>query len=329
MKKKGLGKELNVIFGDTEIEDIISVNTTKTRIKPNSLQNASVQSDFEYVPMRRIEPSKDQPRTLFEQEKIDLLTESIREHGVLSPLLVRSLDNGYYKIIAGERRWRAARAADLTEMPVRIITADDKNALELALVENLQREDLNPIEEARGFRALLNEFDMTQEEVATRVGRSRPAITNALRLLSLPDELIELVATGKLPAGSARALMGLKEKSKDFLLQTANEIVKKEMSVREVENLVKALNRVSAQNEKAKDQELVTDKNGKANGIDVDYTLDAQKRLTKVLGRKTAIRHNHNKSVIEIEFHGKDDFNALFDALVEFGISKLGGHDND
>jgi ParB family chromosome partitioning protein len=170
---------------------------------------------------------------------------------------------------------------------------------------------------------------MTQEEVAVRVGRSRPAITNALRLLTLPDELIELVCEGKLPAGSARALMGLKDKNKDNLLQIAHEIIKSEKSVREVESLVKALNRIYVNNENGTKDDLLTDKNGKKDVIDVNYTLEAQKRLTKALGRKAAIRHGQNKSVIEIEFHGKDDFNALFDALVDFGKSKLGGHDND
>jgi len=330
-KKKGLGKELGAIFGDAALDDIVSESIVKNGSTQVIKQQLPVQNDFEYVPMRRIEPSREQPRTLFEQEKIDSLTESIREHGVLSPLLVRALDNGYYKIIAGERRWRAARAAELTEMPVRIITADDKNALELALVENLQREDLNPIEEARGLKALLNEFEMTQEEVATRVGRSRPAITNALRLLTLPDDLIELVSTGKLPAGSARALMGIKEKNKELLLETAIIAVEKEMSVREVERLVKSLNmKASHEATLEENPDSTQEKNGdKKVIIDVDYTLEAQKRLTKALGRRAAIKHGQNKSVIEIEFHGKDDFNALFDALIDFGVNKLGGSDND
>ena len=362
MKKKGLGKELGAIFGDAAIDDILSdANPPAAPVKKQAQKSGSAVSgasangsavngsyangtsngtytngtstnDFEYVPMHRLEPNREQPRTLFEQEKIDELTESIKEHGVLSPPLVRRLDNGYYKIVAGERRWRAARAAELSEMPVRIIAADDKNSLELALVENLQREDLNPIEEARGFRALLDGFEMTQEEVAARVGRSRPMITNALRLLTLPDDLIELVSIGKLHAGSARALMGLKNKDKESLLEVANEAIKGEMSVREVERLVKLLNLKSAQEEKnaekEKAEEIGNGKNG-TNGVDVDYTLDAQKRLTKALGRRAAIKHGHNKSVIEIEFHGKDDFNALFDALVDFGISKLGGHDDD
>jgi len=333
MKKKGLGKELDAIFENTtlDLDDIVTNGTKDNGSKPSTLRQNPSQNDFEYVPMRRIEPNREQPRTLFEQEKIDTLTESIREHGVLSPLLVRTLDNGYYKIIAGERRWRAARAAELTEVPVRIISADDKNALELALVENLQREDLNPIEEARGFKALLNDFEMTQEDVATRVGRSRPAITNALRLLTLPDELIELVSTGKLPAGSARALMGIKDKNKDILLETAKVAIEREMSVREVERLVKSYNtKATLEAKREANQESSEEKNGdKKFLIDVDYTLEAQKRLTKALGRRAAIKHGQNKSVIEIEFHGKDDFNALFDALIAFGVSKLGGSDND
>ena len=332
MKKRGLGKELGAIFGDAALDDIVLVNTPGIEKNQNTSQQISLQNDFEYVPMRRIEPNLEQPRTLFEQEKIDELTESIREHGVLSPLLVRSLDNGYYQIIAGERRWRAARAANLTEVPVRIVPADDKTALEIALVENLQREDLNPIEEARGFKALLSGFNMTQEDVATRVGRSRPAITNALRLLTLPDDLIELVSAGKLSAGSARALMGLKKKNKEHLLETANDVINKGMSVREVEAFVKSLNSKAAQAttlETTPRDSVFEDGSLTKRGVDVDYTLEAQTRLTKVLGRRTTIRHCQNKSVIELEFHGTDDFNALFDALIEVGVNKLGGFDND
>lgn len=317
MSKKGLGTGLGALFGDAAIDDLTSDDILETVAS----QSTAMKNDFEYVPLRRIEPDGEQPRSLFEQEKIDELADSIREHGVLSPILVRRLDNGYYKIIAGERRWRAARAAELSEMPVRILTADDKNALEIALVENLQRENLNPIEEARGFQALLNEFDMTQEEVGQRVGRSRPAITNAIRLLSLPEELTDLIASGKLPAGSARALMGLK--NQDDLLKTAHSAIKKEMSVREVEHVVKTMNAKAAPDDKKEQDSKEDSATGKKYSIMVDYTLEAQKCLTSALGRRVTIRRNQNKGTIEIDFHDKDDFNALFDALIDFGKNHL------
>jgi len=184
---KGLGAGLGALFGDAALE------------QPTT--------DFIYLPLQRIEPRPEQPRSVFEQEKIDELTTSILEHGVLLPLTVRDVGDGYYQIVAGERRWRAARAAGLDEVPVRIVIADNIKATELALVENLQREDLNPIEEARGFKALMDESGMTQDEVSQRVSKSRSAVANSLRLLTLPGELIELVGNGELSAGSARALL--------------------------------------------------------------------------------------------------------------------------
>jgi len=291
MKQRGLGTGLGALFGDAAIEP--------------------TPSDFEYLPIQRIEPRQEQPRTLFEQGRIDELTESIREHGVLSPLMVRSMDGGYYQIIAGERRWRAARAAGLSELPARIVVADDKRALELAMVENLQREDLSPIEEARGYRALMEEFSMTQEEIAMRVSKSRPSVANSLRLLSLPAELKELVLRGELSAGSARALLALK--SDETMRSAARTAVANGMSVREVEALVKKLDRDKA-------------KRAKQRIAEVDYLLDAQNQLSSALGRRVTIRQGRNKGKIEIEYYNLDDFNDLFDALSDIGI---GGKDND
>jgi len=287
MKQKGLGTGLGALFGDAAIETSMS--------------------DFEYVPLQRIEPREEQPRTQFEQVRIGELADSIREHGVLSPLMVRSVGDGYYQIIAGERRWRAAREAGLAEMPVRIVTADDKMALELAMVENLQREDLNPIEEARGYKALMEEFDMTQEEVAQRVSRSRPAIANALRLLSLPAELMEFVLSGDMTAGSARALLALK--SEELMLSAAQMVVSNEMSVREVEALIKKLS-------------IEKKKHEKKPGGGVDYLLDAQNRLTTAMGRRVTIRQGREKGKIEIEYYNQEDFNAIFDALSEIAPGK-------
>lgn len=284
---KGLGTGLEALLGE-------AVNFTTI-------------SDFEYLPLKRIEPRQEQPRSIFEQDRIDELADSIREHGVLSPLMVRSMEGGYYQIIAGERRWRAARAAGLIEVPVRIVVADDKRALELAMVENLQREDLSPIEEARGYRALMEEFNMTQEEVAQRVSRSRPSVANALRLLSLPAELIELILRGELSAGSARALLALK--SDEMMRTAARTAINDGMSVRDVEALVKKLERDKT-------------KRVKQRGGEVDYVLEAQNQLSAALGRRVTIKQGRDKGKIEIEYYDQDDFDTLFDALSDMELAK-------
>jgi len=289
MSKKGLGKGLDALFGES------------------SADTAAL--DFEYLPLQRIEPKKDQPRKVFEQDGITELAESIREHGVLSPLMVRRIGDGYYQIIAGERRWRAAREAGLTEVPVRIVFADDQRALELAMVENLQREDLSPIEEARGYRALMEEFNMTQDEVARRVSKSRPAVANSLRLLSLPDELIELVLRGGLSAGSARALLALK--SDEEMINAAKHVIGSDMSVREVEALVRKLSR-------EKPSQSIK------SGLEVNYLLEAQNRLTTAMGRRVTIKQGRGKGKIELEYYDQEDFNTLFDILAadERSLSK-------
>lgn len=281
MKQRGLGTGLSALFGEAAVEP--------------------TPSDFEYLPIQRIEPRQEQPRTLFEQGRIDELTDSIREHGVLSPLMVRSVDGGYYQIIAGERRWRAARAAGLTEVPARIVVADDKRALELAMVENLQREDLSPIEEARGYRALMEEFGMTQEEVAQRVSKSRPSVANTLRLLALPAELKELVLRGELSAGSARALLSLK--NDETMRSAARTAVANGMSVREVETFVRKLDREKTKRSKQRTSE-------------VDYMLDVENRLTAAFGRRVTVRQGRGKGKIEIEYYSQEDFDVLFDMLM-------------
>ena len=189
---KGLGKGLGALLGES------------------AMQPVNQQSPL-LLPLQKIEPNRLQPRRNFDEEELSALADSIRQHGVIQPLTVRLLDSGYYQIIAGERRWRAARLAGLREVPVVVIEADDKKAMELALIENLQRADLTPIEEARGYQQLIGEYGLTQEQVADRVSKSRPAVANAMRLLSLPDELLALVEEGKLTAGHARAILSLKE----------------------------------------------------------------------------------------------------------------------
>jgi len=292
MSNKGLGKGLDALFDEAAVDDGAH--------------------DFEYLPLQRIEPKQDQPRTLFEEDGLQELADSIREHGVLSPLIVRSIDGGYYEIIAGERRWRAAREAGLSEVPVRIVTADDKTALELAMVENLQREDLSPIEEARGFKALMDEFDMTQEEVAQRVSKSRPAVANSLRLLSLPDELIELVLRKELTAGSARALLALK--SEEQMLEAAKTIINNDMSVREVEALVRKLSREKS-------------RRSKPSGIEVNYLIEAQNRLVSALGRRVTIKQGQGKGKIELEYYDQEDFDVLFDLLIAGETCEVGKND--
>jgi len=281
MSKKGLGKGLGALFGDAA-DDTAS-------------------HDFEYLPIQRIEPNRDQPRTLFEEEGLNTLADSMRVHGVLSPIMVRRTEGGFYQIIAGERRWRAAREAGLDQIPARIVIADDKEALELAMVENLQREDLSPLDEARGYKVLMEDFNMTQEEVAHRVSKSRPAVANSLRLLSLPDELKELVLRKELSAGSARALLALKndERMKD----AAKLVVGNDMSVREVEALVRKLSREKS----SRTRQPV---------IEVNYLLEAQNRLTSAMGRRVTIKQSKGKGKIELEYYDPEDFDVLFDILL-------------
>lgn len=214
---KGLGKGLGALLGES------------------AMQPVNQQSPL-LLPLQKIEPNRLQPRRNFDEEELSALADSIRQHGVIQPLTVRLLDSGYYQIIAGERRWRAARLAGLREVPVVVIEADDKKAMELALIENLQRADLTPIEEARGYQQLIGEYGLTQEQVADRVSKSRPAVANAMRLLSLPDELLALVEEGKLTAGHARAILSLKEKPQQ--LAVAQKVINLQLSVRQTDRNV-------------------------------------------------------------------------------------------
>ena len=277
MAKKGLGTGLGAIFGA-------------------AAENA-VPNDFDYISISKIEPRADQPRVEFEQEAISELAASISEHGVLQPLTVRSLDGGLYQIIAGERRWRAARLAGLREVPARVIVADDKKAAMLTMVENLQREDLNPIEEAQGYKSLIDGFGLTQDEVASSVSKSRPVVTNSLRLLTLPEVLRAKVVSKELSPGGARALLGLKDES--ALLHAAETVIQKKMNVREIEAYVKRLN------------SLQRGKEPKQSAFAVNYLEDVRRGLTTKLGRKVNITHGKNKGRIEIEYYGEDDFETL------------------
>jgi len=287
MSKKGLGKGLSELFGDAA--------------------DSNTANDFDYVPLQRIEPNPDQPRTYFEEEGIESLADSIRVHGMFNPIMVRSIEGGYYQIISGERRWRAAREAGLEQVPVKIVVADDKTAMEMALVENLQRKDLNPVEEAYGYKKLMERHKMTQEQVANTVSKSRPAVANSLRLLSLPDELIKLVFENELSAGSARAILALK--SEEQMKDAAKMIIGNDLSVREVEALVRRLNRSK-------------ESRSKQSGIEVNYLMEAQKQLTSAMGRRVTIKQKKGKGKIELEYYDQEDFDVLFDTLLSYDISE-------
>lgn len=287
-EKKGLGTGLGVLFGE------------ETYTEENELKN---------LPVAKLEPRREQPRTIFDDEALQELADSVSRYGVIQPVTVRKLPSGYYQIIAGERRWRAARLAGLEEIPTRVIEADDRRVAELALVENLQREDLNPIEEARGYRALIDDYGLTQEEAAQSVGRSRPAIANSLRLLSLSPKVLGMVEEGKLSAGHARALLPLTDDAEQ--LAAADKVMKKALSVRQTEQL--SARRVK---EKNRPQKAVS-------GDGVDYAAEVSQSLSSLLGRRVKLCEGHNGGRIELSYYGADDREALIEQLERLGRNRV------
>ena len=279
--QKGLGRGLGALLGDFAEE-------------PQS------SSPYQLLPLHKIEPNPGQPRHDFDEEELQQLADSIAIHGVIQPLTVRLLDSGYYQIIAGERRWRAARMANLQEIPVVVIEADDRKATELALIENLQRQDLNPVEEAMGYQTLIQEFGMTQEETAKRVGKSRPAVANSLRLLGLCPEVLELLRQGKLTAGHARAVLTLDSAKRQQ--QAAQKIIALGLSVRQAELLCKNMTRQPAP--------------APAATLAVDYVAECEKNLSRRLGRGVKIVNGKRKGRFELEFYGQEDLQVLLDALM-------------
>lgn len=255
-----------------------------------------------------MEPRAGQPRVRFDPDQLEALAESIREHGVLQPITVRPLDAGFYQIIAGERRWRAARLAGLDEVPVNVIRVDDRTAMELALVENLQREDLNPVEEAKGYQTLISEYGLTQEEAARRVGKSRPVVTNALRLLSLPEKVLQMLEEGELSMSHARTLLELD--SPALRLEAAEQMRGRQMSVREATALIKRMTR------RPKTEKSTVAADG------VDYVAEAELKLTKAVGHKVRIVEGRKKGRLEIEYYGSDDFERIYEALLSLGSGK-------
>ena len=285
-KKGGLGRGLDALFADNSIEEIASTSAVKLKIMD-------------------IEPNRDQPRKIFDEDALAELADSIAKHGVIQPLLVRPMPDGSYQLVAGERRWRASRMAGLTEVPVVIKELSDDEAMALALIENLQREDLNAIEEAQGIKALMDTLSLTQDEAAERVGKSRPAVANALRLLKLPDSVIALVSDGKLSPGHERALLGFKDEQD--IIETADLIIEKGLTVRDVEKLVKKRNKEPKAEKPAARR--------------ASYYDEVELALTDFLGRKVRVGTKPGKEsgVLEIDFFDKDDLTRLVDALKSLG----------
>ena len=281
--KKGLGKGMGALI---PIEDELIPDNSPYRI----------------LPLHKVEPNPDQPRRDFDEEELEALADSISNHGVIQPLTVRELPTGYYQIVAGERRWRAARIAGLDEIPAVIIDADDKKTMELALIENLQRQDLNPVEEAMGYHTLMSEYGLTQEEAAAQVGKSRPAVANALRLLSLAPEVLLMVRKGALTAGHARAVLSLK--TEKLQVEAAKKIANLGLSVRQAEMLCKNMAK-----EPVHTQQPLT--------LAVDYVAECEKALSKRLGRGVKIINGKRKGKFELEFYGQEDLQVLLDVLMK------------
>lgn len=278
-KKPALGRGLDAILIDNEEQ--------------------KEENGVRMIRLSEVEPNPDQPRKIFDTEPLEALAESISQHGVIQPVVVRPKD-GMYMIVTGERRWRAARMAGLFEIPVIIIEADDKKAAELALVENIQRKDLNPVEEARGYAALIDEFSYTQEEIAKKIGRSRSAVTNSLRLLDLPPKALDYLASGELSEGHAKVLLSLKDSEK--IENAAETVVSKGLSVRDTEKLVKFLLSVKEEEE----IKVVHD---------VDHTKALERKVQSIIGHTVKIVQNGKKSSINIGFSDNDDLENILSLL--------------
>ncbi len=292
-KQRGLGKGLGALLGEA------------------ALQTAEPPSGAQLLPLQKVEPNPLQPRKNFDPDELQALADSIAMHGVIQPLTVRQLPNGFYQIIAGERRWRAARMAGLSEIPVVVIEADDKKAMELALIENLQRADLNPIEEAQGYQQLMTDYGMTQELAAERVGKSRPAVANALRLLSLCPAVLELVEQGRLSAGHARALLAIKSAPEQYAV--AMKVINLQLSVRQTENMCKNLTRKPKQEQ--------------PKPIAVDYIAECEKTLSKRLSRGVRIVNGKRKGRVELEYYGEEDLQQLYELLERLGERRSGRYE--
>ena len=283
-KSRGLGKGLGALLGDIEsVEPVDGDSVIELRITD-------------------IEPNKNQPRKVFDEEKLQTLADSIKMHGVIQPIIVKDLQNGYYQIIAGERRWRASRIAGLKQIPAIVRDYDHLTTMEIALIENLQREDLNPIEEALGYKALLEQFDMTQEKVSEKVSKSRSAIANSLRLLALPQSVQDLITDGSITSGHARAILSVESEELRELL--AAKIISQSLNVRQAEALAK---NISTQSETEVAPKPKTELDHQISNI--------QKRISETLGTKVKISDGPKKGKIEIEYYGSADLSRVLDLL--------------
>ena len=294
-KNKGLGRGLDAIFYDNSIEEEQKSEKGVTTIR-----------------ISMIEPKKDQPRRNFDREALASLADSIAANGVLQPIIVRESVGGFYQIIAGERRWRASKMAGLTEIPAIVMEADELKAAEIAIIENVQRDNLNAYEEAQAYASLMNEFSLTQEEVAAKVNKSRSAIANTMRLLDLPDEVLELLRSGDISAGHARALLGLKDK--DIIVDTAHKILIRSLSVRDTEALVKKLNKIYEASLKGEDEDVVDEE------LVVDYIKDLEKKAMTLTGKQIKIQNKGKCRMVQIEYVDNED---LEDILVKLCGKKI------
>lgn len=286
-KQRGLGRGLGALIDDFSAPE--------------------TQQEVTRLPLQKVEPNPNQPRRRFDEEELQALSDSIAEHGILQPLAVRAMEGGFYQIIAGERRWRAARLAGLKEVPVVVVEADDRTVMELALIENLQRQDLNPMEEAEGYRVLTEEYGLTQEQAAARVGKSRPAVANALRLLALPEDVRSLVEKGELSAGHARAVLSLPTPARQRA--ASQKILTLRLSVRQAEAMCK---RLAAEEKKPEPTKRPA----------VNYIAECEKALTRRLDRKVRIVGGKRKGRFELEFYGEEDLQRLYEALLALDPSE-------
>lgn len=277
---KGLGSGLGALLGEGVFEE----------------ENGST-----LLPINRVEPRKDQPRSYFDEAALNELADSISQHGLIQPITVRRIDDGFYQIIAGERRWRASRLAGLTEIPAHIIEADDHEAMELALVENLQREDLNPIEEAAGYRTLIKQYGMTQEQVAQHVGRSRPAVANSLRLLNLPEKTQDMVAKGSISFSQARALLEIDDA--DIINEAAEKIAKEGLTAREATALIKRMGSAP--------KKVIFRKNDKPSAAAVDYAAVLGEKITRSMGRRVTVTPGKKGGSVTIDYYDNEDLEEL------------------
>lgn len=295
MAKRGLGKGIGALFG-------AEANETDIVERDISFINSTSSENITELKISQIEPNKEQPRKAFDEEKLGLLAESIKKHGVIQPIIVKDLNNGFYQIVAGERRWRASRIAGLNKIPAIIRSYDELTTMQVALIENLQRENLNPIEEALSYKALLDDFSLTQEQVSEQVGKSRSAIANSIRLLSLPQKVRKMLEAGTLSSGHARAILSVNDEDAKLLL--AEKIVENALSVRQAEQLAKTLN---APKKEPKKPTSVTQ---------LDLQLgEIQKRMSDTLGTKVKILNGAKKGKIEIEYYSANDLERLLKIL--------------